>query len=145
MKRWILYSLLVASTFFAPVRRVDVGTLQPVEIICISKEEEIITIRTDTGDFGQGETIGQAVKDLQDTAMGIVYFDTAEFLLLDRGVQTEVAQLLEQLHASVRVCLVQGEPDLTSVKKYLRAHGYIPQIKQWMQGERLPVLLCENS
>ena len=82
MKRIPIYIILIALVFIAPVRRVDVGTLEPVEIIAVSKERGMTVVRTDTDDVGIGKSIEQALEDLKQTATGVVYLDTAEFLLL---------------------------------------------------------------
>ena len=144
MKRLIIYGALIGATLFAPVRRVDVGTLQPVEIVYIIKRNQTVEVRTDTGEFGKGENIGEAVNDLLSTAQGVVYFETAEFLLVQENCKREAGIMADQLQASVRVCFVQGNPDLKYAKKFLRAHGSFPDLSQFLLGENVPVLQCEK-
>ena len=144
MKRIPIYIILIALVFIAPVRRVDVGTLEPVEIIAVSKESGLTLVRTDTDDVGIGKSIEQALEDLKQTATGVVYLDTAEFLLLAKGCEAEGQQLKKWLADSVRVCATQGELDLKAAVKYLRAHGMFPKLSQWKLNEKLPVLTSDN-
>ncbi len=144
MKRIPIYIVLIALVFAVPLNRVDVGTLQPVEILAISKDNNLLVIRTDTNDVGVGKTVAGAIKDLKDTASGIVYLDTAEFLLLEKGCEYEGQQLKKWLKGSVRVCSTLGEINMDNVAKYLRAHGSFPALKDWDYNQSLPILTSEK-
>ena len=140
----LIYVLLLAVTILAPVQRVDVGSLQPVEILSVSKEREKIVIQTDADDLGFGDNIEEAVMDLMETSTGVIYLDTVEFLLLEKECENEVGGLIEKLNNWVRVCYLQGKPSLKVAREYLRAHGVFPNISEWQKGKRLPTLLCEK-
>ena len=144
MKRIPIYIILIGMVFFAPVDRVDVGTLQPVEILAISKEEGMNVVRTDTDDMGIGKTVEQALDDLKQTAPGVIYLDTAEFLLIEKGCEQEAESLKQWLRKTVRVCSTQGNIDLKDAVKYLRAHGGFPKLCQWKITQKLPVLTTEK-
>ena len=46
--RTVLYILIIILTFLAPVQRLDVAKLQPVEAIAIYTEQDTVIIKTDT-------------------------------------------------------------------------------------------------
>lgn len=144
MIRPIIYAVLVGLVFIAPVNRVDVGSLQPVQVISIYNNDTQVKIETDTGDFGQGESLQQALTDLRETASGVIYFDTAEYLLVQTGLEYAINEMQGILKHSVRVCNMSGNVDLKDVALYLRARGDLPKLKQWNQGEKLPLITSEK-
>jgi hypothetical protein len=58
MKRIPIYIVLIALVFVVPLNRVDVGTLQPVEILAISKDNNLLVCDKDRLDktFRKGGT-----------------------------------------------------------------------------------------
>lgn len=143
MKRIPIYILLVALTFIAPVDRVDVGKLQPVEVVAIYSESGQIVLQTDTGDTGWGADAAQALKDLKETAAAVVYLDTAEYLLVQKDIQQYIEPIRKDLKRSVKVCLTDGLLDLKQAGKYLGVHGDCPKLRDWKSGDNLPILTEE--
>ena len=78
MKRIVLYILLMTAALLAPVERADVGKLRPIETVSVYRENDWVVLRTDTDDVGIGTTAIQALKNMKDSASGIIYLDTAE-------------------------------------------------------------------
>lgn len=123
MKRIVIYVLLVALTVLAPVKRVDVGTLKPVEVVALSKENELLVIRTDTADEGRGTDLRSALADIKQSAIGIVYLETTRYLLYTAEVKTQAKELREDLGKKTKAFLLEGELDLKDAAKYLDVHG----------------------
>ena len=144
MKRTLIYIVLLIVTFIAPVDRVNVGHLQPVEVIAVSEMNNGILIQTDTGDMGIGENVAEAVKNLKENATGIIYMDTARYLLVDENTQNQTAQLRSYLKDSVQVCLTDGEIDMEEVGKYLKTHGKYPTLREWKPNSDAPILVNEK-
>lgn len=144
MKRLPLYILLIALTFAAPVERVDVGKLRPVEVVMLYKENGYVILQTDTQDRGIGDNVIQALEDMYETAPAVIYLDTAEFLLIDRDAQEEAECLRHTLKGSVKVCLTEGKTDAKDAAKYLAVHHELPRFKQWRSGDNIPVLTNEK-
>ena len=117
----MLYITLAVLALAAPVKRADVGKLRPVEVVSIAEAEGEYIVRTDTGDRGSGRTLREAVADLRETAPGIVYLDTAEYLLLESPIE-DMAYLKEILKPCVRVCGAESGIPLEESGRYLDVH-----------------------
>ena len=84
MRKLILYILVIVSAVLTPSERSDVGKLIPVELVFIYKEDSTIVIETETGDKGNGNTVEEAITDLHQCAAGLIFLDTAQYLLISR-------------------------------------------------------------
>ena len=140
MRRIILYILLMAAALLAPVERADVGKLRPIETVAVYKENDWIVLRTDTDDVGIGATATQALQNMKDTASGIIYLDTAAYLLLEEDAQDAAEELRGVLKDKVRLCLSDKKIEPKDATKYLSAHGGLPRMEDWKAGQELPVL-----
>lgn len=144
MKKVLLYIVLVASSFVLPLERADIAKLQPIEAIGIHDFGGQIIITTDTGDLGAGKNAAEALNDLIENTPGIVYLDTAEYLLVTESMTAEIKHLQNELKKSVKLCLWDGDEDLKCAVKYLSVHGKLPQLKDWSEGYVLPTYYCEK-
>lgn len=123
MKRIILYIVLLCVPFLAPVTQVNVGTLKPVEVIALSREGNMLMVRTDTGDQGVGEDLKTAVLDMKQRSTGVIYLKTARYLLYTPKTQVQARQLRTELHKFVKMYPYDGSVDLREAAAYLRVHG----------------------
>ena len=144
MKRLPFYIVLLALTFLAPIKRVDVGQLQPVEAVFLVRQGEAVTLTTDTGDTGQGSTALEALYDLKETTPAVIYLDTAEYLVLSESAAQDVQALRDYLKGSVRVCYMDGEVGPEKAVQYLNVHAKLPKLKRWKAGDELPILTNEK-
>ncbi|MBQ4640986.1 MAG: hypothetical protein IJB47_00005 [Oscillospiraceae bacterium] len=140
MKRIVIYIILLAVLWLVPVKGSDVGKLQPVEVVFIYRDQGQIIMETDTKDKGVGATVEEALANLKDTTPGIIYLDTAEYLLLAEDTTDVAEQLRRILKKTVQICTADRGIDLSLVARFLPAHSKLPQFKQWQQGEVLPHL-----
>ena len=140
MRRILLYIVILGATLAVPTESFDIGKLLPVQVVAIYKENDKVILQTDTQDMGIGGNAIEALQDLKDTAAGIIYLDTAQYLLLGEDTAQAVEDLRGELKASVRVCAVEETVDLTETAAFLDAHGQIPRLKEWKSGMELPVL-----
>lgn len=140
MKRILLYMMLMTAALLAPVERADVGKLRPIETVHIYRENDWVVLRTDTDDMGIGATAMQALQNMKDTASGIIYLDTAEYLLLDKDTQDAAEALRGVLKDKVRLCQASKKIEPKDATKYLSAHNDLPRMQDWEKGQELPVL-----
>lgn len=140
MKRILLYAGILAVLFAAPVERLDVGKLRPVQVVWVYKEDDWVVIQTDTGDVGIGETAQQALKNMEDTTSGVIYLDTAQYLLLSKDGDDAVEELRNALKPKTRICHAEGEIDIAEAGKFLSSHEDLPLLKDWKTGQNLPVI-----
>ena len=140
MRRILIYVAILAGVLVLPVQRQDVGKLHPVQVVSVYKEDRWVVMETDTEDKGYGSTAQLALQNLKDTSDGIVYLDTAEFLLLTKDTQDAAEELREALKPAVRLCLTAKPVDLPKAAKYLSTHSGLPSLSDGDRGEELPIL-----
>ena len=144
MKR-MMYVLLIATAMVIPTRPQELGKLKAVEVIRIHQDADVFVIETDTGDYGKGSTIREAIEDLKHTTPGAVYLDTAEYLLLSIEEEAWIQELESYLKDSVRVCLFKGEMDLEKAAKYLRVHQPLIRLGEYKRGADCQLLVSRNE
>ena len=135
MKRIIIYVLILIALLFVPVKDNDIGKLQPVEVVQVYRQGQQVTIRTDTGDLGVGNTAQLALQNLKDTTPGYIYLDTAEYLLIEASAEAEVDGIRHELKKAVRICSVADSVDLKSAAQYLSVHGALPSLREWSRDK----------
>ena len=145
MKRIVVYILALAAAMMVPVERTDVGKLQPVELVQIYKESEQVIIVTDTGDSGQGNGVEAAFKDLKETTAGIIFLDTADYLLVSESAIAEVPALREYLKSDVRVCKAEKGIDLVQAAEFLTVHPPSVKLKEYDSLLNAGTLQRENG
>ena len=143
--RTVVYVLILALLFLAPVDRLDVAQLEPVQTIAVSRVEGNVVIQTDLDNKGIGKTTELALQELERTTPGVIYLDTAEFLLIGEGTSGAVETLRDQLKENVKVCGAKGHLDLSLIGEYLAVHGEFPALKTWNADTRLPLVYKEKE
>ena len=119
--RKILYIIILALSFFAPVQRLDIAKLLPVESVAVYMERGQVLLKTDTDNVGRGSTAPEALQNLKDTTAAIIYLDTADYLLIGEGEEAAAEQLRPYLRPSVRTGHYAGG-DVKEETRYLDAH-----------------------
>lgn len=145
MKNIILYIGLLIMVLLVPVDGIDVADLQPVQTVVLYGKDGNITLATDTGDVGTGEDSLQALQELKASTPGIIYLDTADYLLVTEETLGELTALRDHLKASVEIYCFRGQIDPKAVSKYLSVHGNGPKLKEWNEAAPLPILTTEND
>lgn len=124
MKQWIWFPALLAAACVLsrlPHPAVDVGKLEPVSAVQIEYRDGCYHLRTDTGASGSGGTLEEASRALSQGALGEVFLETAEYVLLDPAAPV-TEELYRVLRPACRVCLAEGEVDLQEASAFLAAH-----------------------
>ena len=145
MKRIAIYLIVMAAVLVMPLERTDVADLQPVQTVALYKTPVGDQIETDTGDVGAGKTVDLAYADLLETASGVIYLDTARYLLVSEAAVPAVADIGKFLKKGVAVCAVVGRTDLKEVSKFLSVRSGLLPIHKWKEGVNLPVLDCRTD
>lgn len=120
--RILLYIVILVAMFFAPVNRLDIAKLEPVEAVAIYMEDGQVNLQTDGKSMGRGATAAEALQNLKENALAVVYLDTADYLLVGDGAQDAAQQLQEYLKNSVQIGRYSGG-DVKDEAKYLDVHG----------------------
>ncbi|MBQ9762220.1 MAG: hypothetical protein IJV82_03985 [Oscillospiraceae bacterium] len=120
--------------------------LEAVKTVEISCQNGAVVIRTDTGAAGAGGSLREAFEDLEETAAGTVFLETAEYLLITPECRGLLDALWAYLRPSCVVCLLEGEGDLEKVGTYLDTHQPDITLMDCRAGEeKLPLLLIQEE
>ena len=145
MKRIVIYMLALISAILAPLEGTDVGKLRPAELVQLYREGDKVVIVTDTGDSGIGETASAALKNLEETASGVIFLDTADYVLVDESAESEVGAMRAYLKPSVRICSARRSIDLRKAAEHLSAHRPKIKLKDYTGIKELEKLTVENG
>ena len=145
MKRGILYLAVLSIMLLQPVRRTDLGKLKPVETVLLYEEDGLVVLITDTEDWGRGATPAEALRNMKEASSGIIYMDTADYLLVEEGAESWISDMDEMLKGNVKICKVAGGVDLQLAATYLRIHTPDLTLKAWNPFVRVPVLVSRNG
>lgn len=145
MKKILIYIFLLAAVVLVPVKGADIGKLIPVEVVQVSANDETVVITTDMGETGTGKDLKSAANDLKATTAGIVFLDTADYLLIHETVTDEVLWLKNHLKPSVRVCGFEGEIDMKKAATFLNVHRPVCKLRDFAATELKEVLVMEDG
>lgn len=129
--RVLLYIVILALLLFAPVEKLDVAKLEPVQTVAISVQDNNVVLQTDTENSGRGANVAQAIEDLEKTTPGVIYLDTAQYLLVTEDALSYAEILRSKLNPAVRVSLWDGEGSVVTAAKYLAIRSDLPMLRDW--------------
>lgn len=129
--RILLYIVILALLFLAPLERLDIAHLEPVQTLAVRVDGDTVELETDTGNKGQGATVAEAVKDLEEKTSGVIYLDTAQYLLLTESAASIAEDLRSCLRPDIRVCMWDGEGSAAGASQYLEIRKDLPKFCHW--------------
>lgn len=136
--RILLYIGILALLLLAPIQRLDIAKLEPVQTVAISVSDGQVVLETDTKNKGQGATVQAAIEDLEKHTPGVIYLDTAQYLLITEEALQYAASVEPYLRRSVKVSLWDGQGSVEDAAKYLSVHSKLPTLRQWNQTKSMP-------
>ena len=119
--RIVLYGLVLVLLLLGR-GGTDIGQLQPVEVVQLYEKNGLLILKTDTGDMGWGLTVDEAVRKLKETTPGQIYLDTADYLLIEEGVEASIPALRPYLKRRTTMAFGPEGVDLQETAVYLRVH-----------------------
>ena len=132
--RAFLYILSLGLLAFAPVKRLDVARLEPVEAVAVYRKGDWVFLQTDTGDMGKGTDAVQALEAMKRNTASVIYLDTAQILLVGEDTEQYVQQLRQYLHGSVLVGEYRGD-DVKEAAEYEKIHGTLTKLRRWKTND----------
>ena len=129
--RKVIYVIILGLLVMAPVKRLDIANLQPVQTVAIYTEPGAVVLQTDTNNIGRGASVTEAVVNLEQNTPGVVYLDTAEYLLVSKDAESYVDALREYLKPGVKVSLWEVGEGVDMAAKYLSEEKNLPKLKKW--------------
>lgn len=140
LKQGIFIGLLLLAVAFGEglFRSTDVAKLEPVELVVLRAIPQGFAIQTDTGSFGSGTSIADAIQNLEETATGKVFLETADYVLLEGVDADAIPVLLEVFRPSSKVLFLQGDAAPESLAAFLRSRPQMVSILRWKLTEANP-------
>ena len=129
MKRIALWALLLAIPVvlgLLPLHGTDAAKLEPAQILLLEATDRGLRIRTDTGAVGVGADPEQALSDLEQTAQGVLFLQTAETLVLTKDALSYLPQAArsQKLRPAAKVYALEGElPEAKEAAEFLAGHS----------------------
>ena len=144
MKRWVLYAgavIGIAAIGASSLRGTEMGKLEPVEVVWLGEENGQVCLETDTGAVGRGEDVPAALENMKASALGYIFMQTADYLIVQTGAEPLLQQVYDILRPSCMVCKAETLPDMEKVAAFLEIHAS-PIILRQSQVEKseLPLL-----
>lgn len=125
MKRFFILVLAIGAVWLAPrlsTPAMDVGKLEPVEAVHLTKTAGALHVETDSGSVGQGKTLAEAVADLQNGASAQVFLGSADKLLVTGDMTEFWPEIFEEFRPACQVCVAEERVDLAQAAAYLDIH-----------------------
>lgn len=135
--RIVIYIVILLSLTFAPVKHLDLANLEPVQTVSVDYAQNQIILQTDTGSKGVGDTVEAAIDDLEEGTPGVIYLDTAQYLLITKEAIPYILGVENYLRNSVRVCLWDGKGGLELADKYLSVRNDLPRLKSLITNGKI--------
>ena len=145
MKRWMWLLCGLLAFWMIEETGSQVEQLQPVQLLQVTKKNGSIFLRTDTKDFGMGETLQSALADLQETSEKQIFLETADMLVLGENTENLLPELKMYLRPAVQVCSIRDEIDLSQAAVYLKNHGSQVRLGRWEEDRKLPELKASEG
>lgn len=127
--RLLLYICILALLPFAPVNRLDVAKLKPVQTVAVSIEEGQVVIETDTKNRGRGRSVREAVENLEENTPGVIYLDTAQYLLVTEEAMSQLEEMKSYMYPSVCVSLWDGKGSVETAAQFLELRPDLPRLE----------------
>ncbi len=144
MKKWIWLGALLL--LLLPQRGTDVGELLPAEILLIEKDAGRYVITTDTGHSARGDSLETAMDALRDTAPGVIFLDTADYVLLTGETLDCLDVLPNFVRPGTKVYAAEGAADPEELGAFLRAQGPdAPLYRALNEAKMVPKLNLEGD
>lgn len=141
MKRWLVYLAVLVLCGTSANRGTDIGELAPVEAVWLTEKAGQVYLETDTGDMGRGDDVQRALRDMKVTAPGTIFLETADYLIVEKGREDLLVQLVDILRPSCKVCVMRSMPDLEKAVAFLAVHEPQVTLRQYqVENCALPML-----
>lgn len=147
MKRWALYGATILGAILlsaSPFRGTDIAQLAPVEVVWLAEDDDQVFLMTDTGDWGRGKDVREALSALKASSPGTVFLDTADYLIVETNAEEFLNQVADILRPSCMLCRAGSMPDLQEAAAFLIAHESGVTLRQW-QEERMKLPLLKEE
>lgn len=121
---WLLGAATAACLWMVSATGADAAKLLPTQVLVIGMEDGQVRVRSDVRAAGSGASLSQALVQLERSAEGRLFLDTAEHIVLEQGAQELVEQVVvqERFRPAAKLYLMQGSAEAAELAAFLQAH-----------------------
>ena len=106
--RRLCYLAILVGIFFAPVEKLDIADLEPVQAVAVYMDGDNVVLETDTQDKGRGKSAEEALADMKKNTPTVIYLDTAEYLLVAKNAEDYADTLRGYLKRDIKIVEYYG-------------------------------------
>lgn len=129
-----------------PFEKTDVGKLSPVSLLLIESCDGKLNILSDRGDSGVGDSLAEALEDLELTSPGRIFLDTVEHLVIMDGTEVDGQALGDYFRPGTYLCVSGGAVDPGEAAEFLRGHRVKMTLREYeVENGPLPVLIQQDG
>lgn len=146
MKKYLVLGAIISCILLiAGKGKSNLADLNPVELVSVTKTGEGIYLRTNTGRIGFGDSVKAAWEDMNHHADGMLFLDTADYLLVSDECILKENGLEDIFRPGIRVLKSAWRIDLMDAAKYLSYQkAGVPLEKAKAKDQIIPLLKNEE-
>ena len=133
--RKILYAAILIALWFAPLERLDIAKLLPVQAVALYMEDDSVVLEIEEENRGRGENVEKALENLKQNTAAVVYLDTAEYLLISESATNQAKEIARFVKPSVKVCVCDAKGRVKESAEYLETHGNLLTLREWSKAK----------
>lgn len=143
---WVLVIVIISMADMLPFMGTDVAKLHPIEVLIVQRNNDILSISTDSGITGFGEDVSRALSDLKLVAPGEVFLETANYVLLSPDCLDVIDTLFGYIRPACQIYLFEGEGDWSQASEYLESHPSKATLLACKRGEQhIPKIIVREG
>lgn len=137
MKKWFVLICLTAFwlSVRVPFEKRDVAQLSPVSAVSLFRKGGKLCVASDRGDVGFGDTLEEALEDMELTCPSVIFLDTVEYLLIGPD-SVEYEELTAYFRPGVGVVSCGPDTDPAEAADYLRNRKGSVTLRDVEMGEK---------
>ena len=134
--------LVLSALIYAPGAKTDLGSLLPVETLCVTRERGRIVV-SGRDVCGEGRDWASAMENLEATASGTVFLETADRLIVAENAADCLPAICqdERLRPAVQLYWLRGRGG-AALEDFTTAHESPATLAE---PEDIPVILEEHG
>lgn len=122
---WLLGAASAACLWMLSMTGTDAAKLLPTQVLIIGMDHGAVQVRSDNGAAGCGATLSQALVQMENSAEGRLFLDTAEHIVIEQNAQQLLEQVVTQkrFRPAAKLYLTQTRmADTSKLPTFLQAH-----------------------
>lgn len=134
--------LVLSALVYAPRAKTDLGSLLPVETLCVTRERGRVVV-SGREVRGEGRDWASAMENLEATASGAVFLETADRLIVAENAADCLPAICrdERLRPAVQLYWLRGRGG-AALEDFTAAHESPATLAE---PEEIPVILEEHG